>query len=374
MNKKLIIGILVLILISGLVFVGYFSNKVKQEKSPIIAVETKFPSNNPLPIKEQEQINIFQEERYPTTSINTSTLVTSNQKYQLLFNQPFVYLDLDYPLLYVYDPEEEVIKYLDLENETYREIYKITSLEEAYFSLDKSKILLKSNNNWQLLDLNQDSIFNLISLVKNFVFTTKDLILYINDDKFISYLGYFRNGEIVKIRNLGILNPTLEFFNNGILIYEKNSPVFILELLRPDNLKIFLDPKEEYSLLANKKKNLIFVSFKDQIWQSEILDSKKSLIASFSWGTIKEKCSFDEVLVCSLPADLDNFNFENWKNGDLSYDEKIIIFNPQNKKIQEIKLDKQFDIIKPKLTPWGIIFWNRIDSKFYLIKLEETSF
>ena len=55
---------------------------------------------------------------------------------------------------------------------------------------------------------------------------------------------------------------------------------------------------------------------------------------------------------------------------DPSYDEKIIIYDSKTNTVKEIKLEEKFDLIKPKLTPLGIIAWDRLTMKFYLIKLD----
>lgn len=369
MRKNIIVFIIIfLIVIFGIIFLGYLKNKTKEKKPAIVEVseETK-PA--PFPIEEQKPIS-------SPTEITTTTPTTTQptKTFQLLFNQPFLYLDLDYPLLYVYDPQEGVIKYLDLENETYKEIYKIFDLKNAIFSEDKSKIVLQTETGMKLLDLKGDLLEDLPPLVQKFTFLGKDLILYLNDKKTVSYLAYWRNGKAIKIRNLGLLNPEILPFKDNILIYENQSPVFILNLKSPDSLKVFLEPKENYSLLPNKNQNLIFISFKKNGWQSSVIDANKKTKVSFSWGTIKEKCSFDDLLICAVPLNLENFDPEAWHILEPSYDEKIIIYRPEKNEFKEIPLEEKFDIVKPKLTPLGIVFWNRLDAKFYLIKSENLPF
>jgi hypothetical protein len=123
-----------------------------------------------------------------------------------------------------------------------------------------------------------------------------------------------------------------------------------------------------FDVLTNKNKDLIFLVFRENNrWQSKIIDLSKKDKYSFSWATNKEKCSFDKVLICALPI---NFNPEEWLMMNPSYDEKIIIFDPENGSLKEINLEEKFDFIKPKLTPLGIIAWDRLTAKFYLLKLD----
>jgi hypothetical protein len=359
MKKRIIILIIVLTVILGLVIVGYFrSKKQEKEKTPGAVEVPQKETPTPIPVTEEKQIQ-------PTTTV-TITAPSETKPYQTLFEKSFLYIDLDYPLLYVYDPQSQVIKYLNLEDETYKEIVKVSDLRNAWLSEDKTKIIIFTDKGFTLIDLKTDSIYNLSPFVKNFVFTPETW-LYLNDGKRISYLAKFQNGKTTKIRDLGILNPEFVLVKNGILIYEKNSPLFFLEFKNPSVLKIFFDG-QFFDALTNKNKDLIFLVLKENdVWQSKIIDLDKKTKYSFSWATYKEKCSFDEVLVCTLPK---NFDPQNWSMLSPSYDEKIIVYNPKNDEIKEINLEEKFDFIKPKLTPLGIIAWDRLSAKFYLLKLD----
>lgn len=370
-GKILILIAVIFILVSSVVFVGYLRKKSQPEGPKTAEVEKEGEIKpSPLPIKEtQPPLPIIS----PTPIIQPETTSTLPRFYKSLFNNPLLYLDLDYPLLYIYDPQEGIIKYLDLENEIYKEIYKIYDLKDVHISPDKLKIILETNSGLFLLDLKSDTLKRLPILTKNFAFTSQDLIIYINNESNLSYLAYFRDGKIEKIRNLGILEPEIVSLKDSLLLYEKNSPVFLLNLKSPEILKIFLETKEEYSLLPNKSQNLVFVSFKDKNWQSMVMDLNKKIKISFSWGTAKEKCSFDDVLVCAIPYNLGDFSLEDWKLFKPNYDEKLIIYNPTNNQLKEINLEEKFDIVRPKLTPLGLIFWNRLDAKFYLIETEKLS-
>jgi len=363
MNKRrniILVIIFILIAVVALVIVGYLRGKDKklEERPGLIEVPQK-ETPTPIPITGEKQ----------TPSIPTPPLATptpSTKLYQSLFDQPLFYIDLDYPLLYVYDPQNYVIKYLNLEDETYKEILKVFNFKNAWLSEDKTKMVIETSKGFSLADLKTDSLYNLSPFVKNFVFTPETW-LYLNDDRSLSYLAKFQKGETIKIRNLGILNPEFALLKNGVLIYEKNSPLFLLEFKEPSILKIFLEG-EYFDVLTNKNKDLIFLVLKENnTWQSKIIDLNKKNKYSFDWATNKEKCSFDEVLVCALPL---NFDPESWSMLDPNYDEKIIIYDPKNNEIKEIILEEKFDLVKPKLTPLGIIAWDRSSFKFYLIKPE----
>lgn len=362
MKKKIIISIILALVFILIFFVGYLTTR-KKPSPPLYIPEEKREVSAPTPLTP-----IFPSTPTPSPTQPTPQI---SLPYELLFNKELIYISLDYPLLYVYDPSENIIKYLNLEDETYKEIFRISNLKKAFLSPDKTKIFLETNQEKYLLDLQNDALQTLPSTLQNFVFTPKDLILYLNNNKNISYLAYFKDGKASKIRDLGILNPKLNFYNNQLLIYEKGSSIFSLDLKSPDTLFLFLEAKSFYSLLPSKEGNLLFVSLKDgTLWQSQILDFKKKLVQSFSWASIEEKCTFSKTLVCSVPSNLENFDPEKWEL-EPSYDKKIIIYDPLKKSEKEIILEGKFDILKPQLTPLGIIFWDRLTQKFYLIKPEK---
>jgi hypothetical protein len=358
MKKRIIILIIIILLvIAVLIIVGYLKNK-KQQKE-IGAVETSQEVSFPIPISKEKEISKKQQEETQKQKEKEE-----EKAYQTLFDQSFIYVDLDYPLLYVYDPKNQVFKYLNLENETYKEIAKISDFKQAWYSEDKTKLIVQTNIGFGLVDLQTDEIWDLPPLTKNFVFTP-DVWIYLSDNEELSFLGKFQKGEVEKIRDLGILNPEFALLKNGLLIYEKNSPLFYLDLKNPEELKIFLNDKNYFDVLVSKNKDLIFLVFKEnEKFQSKIFDLNKKTQTSFSWATNKEKCSFDEVLVCALS---ENQDLENWTMMVPSNDTKIIIYNPRNQELKEINLEPGFDFVKPKLTPLGLIAWDRLSAKFYLI-------
>ncbi|GIW67199.1 MAG: hypothetical protein KatS3mg096_067 [Candidatus Parcubacteria bacterium] len=366
MKKRVIIGIIILLIVALIVILGYFRSKSAKEKaeSPGVIEVEQPPQSLPLPINQITS-------SIPSIPTLPTATTEPTKTYQLLFNQSFIYLDLDYPLLYVYDPQQEIIKYLSLEDETYREIAKIPNLKQGWLSEDKTKIVIETNNGFSLIDIKADKLDTLPIFTQKVVLN-KNIILYLSNDKDISYIAYFndKTGDVKKIRNLGILNPDFAILKNGILIYEQNSPVLFLDFKNQADLSLFLDIQTA-TIIPNKNKDLIFMSFKkNDIWQSQIIDINKKLIYSFSWAAIKDKCTFDEILVCALTSNFNDSSPSDWYSNKTSVDDKIVIYYPQNNKLEEIQLEGKFDFVRPKLTPLGIIAWNRLDAKFYLLKIE----
>lgn len=359
-KRKIIIiaGIPIIFLI--IVLIGYFASRNKQQAEKFVEPVSQKPTNTPVPLTEKTEGN----KQSGTGTLSFTSPEGQKISYSPLFDQEMYYLDLDYPNLYTYDYTDAVVKVFNLEDETYKEIYKIIDFQKAIFSPDKSKMVVQAGSDLSLLDINTDKLFLLPSMVKKFVFADKDLIVYLSNNKDLSYLAYFREGKTNKIRDLGILDPELLFIgNNKILLYQKSNsyPVFLLDLKSPANINLFLEEDTNYSLLVNKKQNLLFVSSENG---SKVIDLKnKEVKFNFPWKTAKEKCSFDDFLVCAVNS---NFNFNSWYTLGENYDEKIVIFDPEkNEVVKEINLGGKVDILTPKLIKDRVIFWNRLDSKIY---------
>lgn len=357
-RKIIIAGIPIIFLV--IVFIGYFASRNKQQAEKFVEPTSQKPTNTPIPLTEKTEGNKLN----GTGTLSFASPEGQKISYSPLFDQEMYYLDLDYPNLYVYDYNDAVVKVFNLEDETYKEIYKIIDFQKAFFSPDKSKMVVQAGSDFNFLDINTDKLYLLPSMVKKFVFTDKDLIVYFNNNKELSYLAYFRDGNISKIRDLGILDPELLFIgNNEILLYQKNNnyPVFLLDLKSPANLNLFLEADTNYSLLVNRKQNSLFVSSENG---SKVIDLKnKEVKFNFPWKTAKEKCSFDDLLICAVNT---NFNFNSWYTLGVNYDEKIVIFDPEkNEIVKEVSLGGKVDVLTPKFVKDKIIFWNRLDSKIY---------
>lgn len=347
---------LTIIVVLAIVGFGYFNKRSN---------ETIRQSPSPLPTP--PVVKVEQEMPVVPLQPKQETLIT----YPRLIDDELMPIDIDYPLLYVYDPNKSVIKYINLEDKSYKEIYKISNLKTAFFNDDKTLLVIENERGFKIINLKTDNIFNQPLVTKKVILKDKDVFLYINNERTVSYLALFDFRKVNKIRDLGILNPEFVILKNGFLIYESKSPLFFLDPKRPNAFKIFMEAKEELSALSNENRNLIFLTYKENNkWQSKIINLEKENIYEFDWGTTKEKCSFKRVLICAVPEKTKDFNPEDWINFKPSYDEKIIIYNPKNDYLKEIKLEAKLDIVKPELTPIGIIVWNRLDAKFYLIKHE----
>jgi hypothetical protein len=362
MNKKLIIIIFSLvILISIVVFIGYLQSRKKAP--PRVGEVPREITPSPLPI--------IPSPPKPTPSPATPTPIVDRRestKYETIINKPILYIALEYPLLYFYDPEEKIIKYFNLDDETYKEIAKIDALQEAQMSLNQEKIIFKVNNEFYVLDLKKDRLTRITLSPKNYGFTQNKIVVYLTDYKNFSHLAYLEeNNSTKKIRNIGFFEPEIVFLPpNNLLLYNKEgpSPIFLLNLKNPAKMSLFLEEKNNYSILPNKKGDLIFISYN---FESKIINLKKETIRVFEWQTTKEKCSFEEVLVCGVSLD---FDYPSWHLFAHNVDDKLIIYDPSKNDYKEIILEEMFDIVQPKLTPSGIVFYNRLDGKIYLIKNE----
>lgn len=375
-TKKLVLGIS-FIIISSIVLLGYLINSgffKKEERLKII--EGRNPINKSRIPFEQTTSS----ETLTTTPKEEADITTSKEEkifssFKPLINKPLDFLKIDYPFIYFYDPEEVLIKQFNVENEIYKEIFKVINLEKAVFSPQNTKLVFKTDSSYYLLDLKKDLVYNLNPLTREFIFWGEDLILYLNNNLSSSYLAFFKEGTVSKIIDLGIVNPRFEVFDKKILIYSQDNPVFSLSLGKKPNLNIFLDKAEDYSLLSNSKSDLLFVSFKENnSWKSKIINTKKETINSFEWGTAKEKCSFDDrYLICAIPSNLERFDINEWLFSPQN-DSKLIIYNLKDEIYQEKTLKIKLDIVNPQLKDSRILFWDRLSRKFYQVNIEDISF
>jgi hypothetical protein len=371
MKKKIIIALIVIILVISLItLIGYLSSRKQKTKEILQTSQTPFqPPKEPLPLssskKDEQEQNLA----------NTENIESENflpLKFKPLIDEEVFYIDFEYPLIYVYAPLSETIKYIDLKEEAYKDLIKVQDYEEAVFSNDKSKVFIKTSKELNLVDIKADKIFPLSkALIKKFYFDSKNNpIIFENNQSNNADIYYFDKGVKKQITNLAILNPEFEILKDDLLIYEKNSPIFSINLKKPTTLNLFLEEPLDYEIISNKNKDLLAISFfKDNNWQTKIIDSNKKTKYIFYWPMIKEKCTFNDILICAIPYNLENFDKDYWRLLKPSYDEKIIIYNPKNDEIKEINLEDKFDIIKPHLTEKGIVFVNRNDNKIYLYNL-----
>ncbi len=361
MRKKniLFITIGIILTISVVVLIGYLSSKNKSSKKAIQETEERITPSPSLVTNQTSK---------DKSGLDQTTKQTKElEKYQLLLDKPVIYIDLDYPVLYFYDPGEGLIEYLNLEDETYKEIAKFYDIDSINISPDKQKFVFKINNDFYLLNTKKDTITRLPVFTRSYSFTLDKIIVYISDYKNFSYLAYLdKNNKTTEIRNIGLLSPQIDFLPpDKILIYndEGITPVFLMDLKKMPTMTLFLEPKENYSILPNKNGDLIFVSSEEG---SKIINLKNETLINFPWQTTKEKCTFDDLLICSVAK---NFSYKGWHLFDFNTDNKIVIYNPKTNEIKEVNLETMFDIIKPKLTPLGLIFGNRLDGKIYLLKI-----
>jgi hypothetical protein len=366
-KKYAFIGAVILGIILIFTIIGYIINQKKAKEESILTTENLQENIPSYPLPLEKNRNDYQQKQ--TTEIpSTDQKQISQLKYKPLFNKSLMYLEADYPIIYVYDPEEKVIKYIDIESETYRELVKVEDFKKAVISPDKQKIIIETDEDLYLLNIKNDTLISLPVFTKKYVFTFNKLVIYSTDGKKFSYLAYLEdNGNTSDIRDIGILNPELVFLPpNYLLIYNDSveSPVFLLNLNNFSDFTLFLDEEDIYSILPNKKGDLLFISSSKE---SKIIDLKKNILMTFPWSTTKEKCSFKEVLICGVS---ENFNYLGWHLYDLNFDDKIVIYYPDKNTSKEIKLESKFDIINPQLTSEGIIFGNRLDGKIYLLKID----
>lgn len=399
MDKKNLIVIIPILIILVLILIGYLVSRNNVQNNNVGIQGSSPPSFNPQPTFSTPSPidnSILSKNNTTTTSSfpifpdfikpesETSTPLSSNQNYQTLFKQQLFLIDIDYPKIYAYDFSDFIVKYFDisdLENIQIKEIYNPSNnlntynFEKIFISPNKNQLIFKQRDIFTLVDIDSDTVKPLPAFVKNLVFLNNKIILYISDDQSFSYLADYdwSNNRINRLRSLGILNADLVAFKNGIFIYEKNNPIFFLDLSKSPIFRLFSYLDKVYALLPSFDANFLLVSYFNNLTgnkQTIVMKAKnQETISAFPWAVVSDKCSFKELLICGV-NDKSDFDPETWHLLQPSNDTKLVILNPQNLEVKEINLDGNFDVVKPVLTPLGIIFWNRSDRLFYIIKIE----
>jgi len=376
-----IIGALILILLLGISGLGFYLSKKteKKEEKPKIVSAPELDIS-PLPIKEEEKIlptlpSLEKKETRTEELVTTST--PTGEEVKTLFDKEFGFGGLIYPYLYIYDRDEGILKYLNLEDKTYKELYKGFYLKNISVSPTRKRIVFQENNKWKIIDLGFD--------------TTKELKFdiqshfWVNDTLYFFSFVDFKGGGLYKfsdfqkepelVKPLDLIDGKIKFFNNLVLVYvspliNSKSYVFSFNLKKPSDWQIYLEEKDFYSLLPSSNGKYLYLSYlEDGEWISKIIDQNKKEIKRFDWASFEEKCTFEEILVCGVPLNKLNY-LDDWFKLKRNFNDKIVIFNPQTNEQKEIKLNGFYDILKPQKTPLGIIFFNRNDSKFYIVNFK----
>jgi len=381
MNRKtfLILGIATIILITLVSFLGYFITRKKEVPKEPKVVEVPEESQSPLPVTKEELPLI--PEKKEIFSIETSSEIfqettTSKKEIRPLFDSELLFIDLLYPYIYVYSPQEGIIKYLNLEDKSYKELYKSFSIYSPSVSPTRKRLLFKENQEWKVLDFSFDEIKTIKENVTSFKWKNDDLIFFVFDEESggrILKLSDFKKNPLL-LANLNLPQAKIEIFGEMVLIWpdpliSPSSPIFFLNLKNPKTIKLLFEKKSWPSFLVSDDQKYLFFSYEENgSLVSKLFDKNLKEIKTFNWSSLAEKCNFRKVLICGVS--LNNVSYEDWLKLKKASKDKIVIYDPQNKEEKEIVLNGNFDVLKPQLSPLGLIFWNRNDAKLYVVNLK----
>ncbi|GIW66175.1 MAG: hypothetical protein KatS3mg095_0073 [Candidatus Parcubacteria bacterium] len=342
-----------------------------------------------IPLEESQTIikteDIIEESQKSTENLNTTSeesledqrkIQEISKKPILLFDFPLLFPTINYPEVYAYDPQSKTIRSYNIEEKTYQEIYKDENINYVLFPNNKNIFFIKSKSNFYLIDVIKDKKYNLPYSTQKVFFNQNIPYILVSGLTTNGYLAEFQEKE-KKIIDLYILNPDIDFSNYGFLIGENlkfsfSSPLYLKKTNK--DITSILPTKSYLSFISNKN-DLVFVSYVDNMWKSFLINLKdNSIKKEFNFGTLKEKCSFEKILICGVPKNQNYNKLEDWYYLKKSFDDDLIIYDPENDNFQAIKIDGNFDIIQPQLTPLGIIFFNKNDAKLYLLNKDNFSF
>ena len=384
MRKQIIflvgLGVIVIILVVSIV--GYFATRPKTQPTKPQVVEVLEEKPSPPAAIEEKKIalpgfQITTSESTTSENIEEIPTTTLGQLTKPLFEKEYVFAGLIYPYIYLYDPGEGILKYINLDDKTYKELYRSFSLYYPLVSPTRKRIIFQENNVWKVLDLSLDETKTLNYQLSDFAWKNDELYYFAFDENRGGGVYKFSdfNKEPILLSKLNLPEAKMEIFGDSLLVWASplisyNSPIFLLDLKKPAAFKLIFEEKTYPSLLANSSGEYLFLSsVENGLWVSKIYNRSFKVIKEFNWGSLKEKCTFQKVLVCGVPINQET-DLISWYHLNKSFNDKIIIFDPVKKEEKEIILDKNYDVLYPQLTPLGVIFLNRNDSKLYLVTLE----
>lgn len=377
MNRKnlFILGLVILIIITSVSFLGYFVTRKKELPQEPKVVEA--PEEKPVPLEiPKEEPSLIPEKKETSSkelSFPTSTL---EEKIKPLFDSELLFIDLIYPYIYIYDPQNGIVKYLNLDDKSYKELYKSFSVYFPSISPTRKRLILKDYNEWKIIDFSFDEVKTLKEDIAFFKWKNDDLIYFYFDEEKggrILRLSDFKKDPLV-LANLNLPQAKMEIFGDDVFIWadpiiSPSTPIFSLNLKNPNKIKLLFDKKSWPSLLSSDDQKFLLFSYEENgILVSKLLDKNLKEIKKFSWWAPSEKCTFKKLLVCGVS--LNNINYEDWLKLKRASKDKIVIYDPQNKEEKEIILNGNFDVLSPQISPLGLIFWNRNDAKLYVVNLE----
>lgn len=289
-------------------------------------------------------------------------------------------LFFDYPNIKTLFIREGEIKEINLKEKTYRELFVDPNLSYVSFSPNGTKAIIRFQNDprYFILDFGEDRMSPLPAFTENFAFLNENkILLYRNNQSNLSELALWQNFNISSLKSLGVLNPEIvRLDDNRVLLYEKpistlKTPVFLYDIRKPEEIKIVLPPKFSYSIIASDDGQYVFVNYQEfGEWRSELYNDKFQKLDSFFWGTIKEKCTFKNLLVCGVP--IQNILMTSWYQMETNSQDKVIVINPETKELKEI-FKPDLDILQPYLTDIGLFFLNRINHKLFFVETKYLS-
>ncbi|KKS19219.1 MAG: hypothetical protein UU76_C0003G0022 [Parcubacteria group bacterium GW2011_GWC1_41_7] len=300
---------------------------------------------------------------------------SSSDSIRPIFDRPMGFLAVDYPDVYAFDFQEKSVKVFNVEEKTYRELLRDKNIRSILFSPSKGTVLVEKNINSRsrffLIDLVQDTTASVDAFARSFVWDLKDTLWYhYSNNSSVNYIGTIQNKKSSRVISVGFPDPVFAPLRGNIFIANKtNSPLFFINVTTQKR-RILVSQQSFFSLLANN--TYVFASYgSENAKKSSIINAAGTIVKTFPWGTLSQKCTFDRMLVCGVSVDqLSVGSPEDWEMMKRPFFDKIVIYDIERDTAREIELPDRFDVVSPSITPLGIIFWNRIDAQAYLVPMK----
>lgn len=308
----------------------------------------------------------------------TNSSATNDASIRLLFDQPLISAEVVFPELYAYDVSVGIYRVFNLTDRTYRDLYANPNVVRAWRSPSGRYLAVEQRvsgrSRFAVLDLDRDRLQPLDGLTQRLTWTDRDeLILHLSNQSRVNALARWRNGQVTLLGSIGLLTPRFAALGDRLLITGGHGAPLISFDLAAGDRRVVMAPRRFISPLAQHGAFLI-TTF-DRSWQTLLLNQAGQSIRNFTWASIPEKCSITtETVVCGTPKNVIAFGApEDWLEWRTSSSDDLILFDRTTEVETRVSLAGRYDVLGPTLTPLGVVFTNRLDSRLYLVPSEQLS-
>ena len=376
--------ILIIIFILIIVGIGFLFNYfLRETKIPELKEETKIKPEVGIlkevleTTTETKKLATEKEEIATKTEAKEEKKEEKKEVYRVFYKNPILTFKIYKDKLYFYDLKEKTLSYYSFQNDLVIPIYKNEKVVDVIWGPNDNLFLFKT---WQdnkisflILDVLEDSVYNLSNDIREINFLDKNFVAHIKTEN-QDYLALLdKKGKILKkikdvsfeeIKIVPVDKSSFLVFelpsnkvSSYIWIYNTNG---FSKILTNESTGVFALPVSLNQVLVNKIENTI---------ETKIIDLKGKTIKILPEVLAIEKCTNYSDLVCAIGPEIDLDSWYFYKTA--AENDEIFIYSSKKNDFTTFKLEKSFDILYPQILDKKIYF---IDKNSWDLYEYEISF